>query len=173
MRGRFCLPEATHHYARARKPMLRKGGYFRVVDWDEALGAAALALGRVAPDELLMLVSGDLSNEGLYAAQRLVRAGLGLGGHRLERRAGRCPAGRRCGRASSRCPSRSGRVADADTVLVAGLDTRFSFSVVGVQVRRALRRGATLVAVDARESNLARMAAALAAHRAGRARRRR
>ena len=43
-------------------------------------------------------------------------------------------------------------------MIVAGLDTRFAFSVAGVQVRRALRRGARLVAVDARESNLARMA---------------
>ena len=35
---------------------------------------------RGRPDELLMLVSGDLTNEGLYAAQRLVRAGLGARG---------------------------------------------------------------------------------------------
>ena len=47
---------------------------------------------------------------------------------------------------------------EAETVIVAGLDSRFSFSVAGVQVRRAVRRGARLVAVDARESNLARMA---------------
>ena len=43
-------------------------------------------------------------------------------------------------------------------MIVAGLDTRFSFSVAGVQVRRAMRRGGRLVAVDARESNLARVA---------------
>ena len=43
-------------------------------------------------------------------------------------------------------------------MIVAGLDTRFSFSVAGVQVRRAMRRGARLVVVDARESNLARVA---------------
>ncbi len=157
VRGRFCLPEATHHYARARKPMLRKGGYFRVVDWDEALGAAALALGRVAPDELLALVSGDLSNEGLYAAQRLVRAGLGSEG--IDSSARRSlPGGPALWSHLFSLPVSIGAVAVADTVLVAGLDTRFSFSVVGVQVRRALRRGATLVAVDARESNLARMA---------------
>ena len=37
VRGRFCLPEVTHHYSRVRKPMLRKGPYDRVVTWDEAL----------------------------------------------------------------------------------------------------------------------------------------
>ena len=80
VRGRFCLPETTHHYSRARKPMVRKGAYFRVATWDEALGDVAEKLRQVAPDELLMLVSSDLSNEGLYAAQRLVRSGLGSNG---------------------------------------------------------------------------------------------
>ena len=27
VRGRFCLPEVTHHYSRQRKPMVRKGAY--------------------------------------------------------------------------------------------------------------------------------------------------
>jgi predicted molibdopterin-dependent oxidoreductase YjgC len=157
VRGRFCLPETAHHYERARKPMLRKAGYFREVDWDEALGAAAHALGRVSPDELLVLVSGDLSNESLYAAQRLVRDGLDSGGvDSTARRA--LPGGPALWSRLFSLPVSLAAVATADIVLVAGLDTRFSFSVVGVQVRRALRRGATLVAVDARESNLARMA---------------
>ncbi len=43
-------------------------------------------------------------------------------------------------------------------MICAGLATRFSFSVVGVQIRRAVRRGARLVVVDARESTLARAA---------------
>ena len=37
VRGRFCLPEATHHHERAKKPMLRRGKYFREVTWPEAL----------------------------------------------------------------------------------------------------------------------------------------
>jgi NADH-quinone oxidoreductase subunit G len=47
---------------------------------------------------------------------------------------------------------------NADAVIVAGLDSRFAFSVAGVQVRRAVRRGGTLAVVDARESNLVRAA---------------
>ena len=37
-----------------------------------------------------------------------------------------------------------------------GLDSRFYFSVAGVQVRRALKKGAQLVTIDARDTNLAR-----------------
>jgi formate dehydrogenase (NADP+) alpha subunit len=157
VRGRFCLPEATHHHARARKPMLRRGAYFRVASWDEALGEVAERLAAVAPDELLMLVSSDLSNEGLFAAQRLVRAGLASNGIDSTARS-YLPGGPALWSRLFSLPISIKAVAEADAVITAGLDSRFSFSVVGVQVRRALRRGAHLVTVDARESNLARMA---------------
>ena len=157
VRGRFCLPETTHHHARARKPMLRRGAYFRVASWDEALGEVTERLAGVAPDELLMLVSSDLPNEGLFAAQRLVRAGLGSGGLDSTARS-YLPGGPALWSRLFSLPISIKAVAEADAVIVAGLDSRFSFSVVGVQVRRALRRGGKLVTVDARESNLARTA---------------
>ncbi len=157
VRGRFGLPEATHHYLRARQPMLRRGAYFRVANWDEALGEVAERLKQVAPDEFLMLVSSDLSNEGLFAAQRLVRSGLGANG--VDSTAGASlPGGPGVWSRLFSLPVSIKALSEAETVIVAGLDSRFSFSVVGVQVRRAMREGARLVAVDARESNLARMA---------------
>ena len=158
VRGRFCLPEATHHYSRARQPMLRKGAYFRVASWDEAL------------DEVAARLAGRRPRRGADARLRRPR----------QRGAVRRPAlrARRPGRrrASTRRPATClpggplfwsrlfalpislEALAEAETVIVAGLDTRFSFSVAGVQVRRAMRRGARLVVVDARESNLARLA---------------
>jgi formate dehydrogenase alpha subunit len=155
--GRFCLPETTHHHSRARKPMLRRGAYFRVSSWDEALGETAEKLAAVAPDELLMLVSSDLSNEGLFAAQRLVRSGLGSNG--IDSTADAClPCGPARWSRLFALPISIEALGAAEAVIVAGLDSRFSFSVAGVQVRRAVRRGARLVAVDARASNLARAA---------------
>ncbi len=157
VRGRFCLPEATHHYSRARQPMLRKGAYFRPASWDEALDEVAAGLSGVAPDDILMLVSADLANEGLYAAQRFARVGLGGAGVDSTARA-HLPGGPDFWSRLFALPISLEALAAADTVIVAGLDTRFSFSVAGVQVRRALRRGGRLVVVDARESNLARLA---------------
>ena len=157
VRGRFCLPEATHHHSRARQPMLRKGAYFRVASWDETLDEVAARLSGVAPDDVLMLVSGDLANEGLYAAQRFARVGLDGAGVDSTAR-DRLPGGPVFWSRLFALPISLEALAAADTVIVAGLDTRFSFSVAGVQVRRALRRGGRLVVVDARESNLARLA---------------
>jgi len=157
VRGRFCLPETTHHHSRARKPMVRRGAYFRVADWEEAMTEVTAKLAETAPTELLMLVSPDLSNEGLFAAQRLVRSGLGSGGIDSTARA-YLPGGPATWSRLFSLPISIKALAEADAVIAAGLDSRFSFSVVGVQVRRALRRGARLVTVDARESNLAHMA---------------
>ena len=157
VRGRFCLPEATHHYSRARKPVVRKEPYERVVSWDEALEAAATGLSGVGASDVLLVVSPDLPNEAIFAAQRFARVGLGGAGLDSTVRSWLPGGAARWSRLYA-LPISLAALAEAGTVVVAGLDTRFSFSVAGVQVRRALRRGATLVAVDARESNLARVA---------------
>ena len=158
VRGRFCLPETTHHHARARKPMVRRGAYFRVASWDEALTEATERLAGIAPDDLVMLVSPDLSNEALFAAQRFVRSAFASSGIDSTARS-YLPGGPAHWTRLFSLPISLRGISEADAVVVAGLDSRFSFSVVGVQIRRALRRGGRLVAVDARESNLARMAA--------------
>ncbi len=157
VRGRFCLPETTHHHDRARKPMVRREAHFRSATWDEALDAAAERLAGAPPEEILVLVSGDLSNEGLYAAQRFARQALGT--PNLDSTARRyLPGGAETWSRLFALPISLRRVAQAEHVVVAGLDSRFHFSVVGVQVRRAMRSGARLTVVDARESSLAQAA---------------
>jgi formate dehydrogenase alpha subunit len=78
VRGRFCMPEMTHHFERAKRPMLQKGKYFREVGWEEALQTVGEKLKGIKASEFLMLVSPDLTNESLFAAQKFVREGLGI-----------------------------------------------------------------------------------------------
>jgi predicted molibdopterin-dependent oxidoreductase YjgC len=155
VKGRFCLPEVAHHFERAKKPMLQKGNYFREVSWQEALEKVAGELKGIQPEEFIMLVSPDLTNESLFAAQKLVRDGLACNGidstARLELAGG-------LGLWSKlfSLPISIKNVARADVILAVGLDSRFNFSVVGTKVRRALDLGAKLVTVDPKDSNLAR-----------------
>ncbi|MCX6840982.1 MAG: molybdopterin-dependent oxidoreductase [candidate division WOR-3 bacterium] len=155
VKGRFCMPEVTHHFERAKKPMLQKGDYFREVSWQEALEKVAAELKGIRPGEFLMLVSPDLTNESLFAAQKFVRDCIGSNGidstARMELAGG-------LGLWSElfSLPISIKDVARADVILAVGLDTRFNFSVVGTRVRKALARGARLVTIDARDSNLAR-----------------
>jgi formate dehydrogenase alpha subunit len=157
LKGRFCQPEIVHHFDRAKRPMLMKGEYFREVAWPEALEAVADKLKGVRPDEFAMLVSPDLANESLFAAQRFVRDVLGseaidstgrlelAGGFGLWTRLFASPVSIKA-------------VSKAEHILAVGLDSRFDFSVVGTKVRQAVDQGARLVVIDPRESNLARIA---------------
>ena len=155
VRGRFCLPEATHHHRRAKKPMLQRGKYFREVTWPEALEAVSDRLKDLEATDFLMVVSGDLTNESLYAAGKFVRSCLGSGAIDSTAR-----------QSLSFSPDLWAKlfsleisikdIAHADTIIALGLDSRFYYSVAGVQVRRALKNGARLLTIDARDTNLAR-----------------
>jgi predicted molibdopterin-dependent oxidoreductase YjgC len=154
VKGRFCLPEVTHHFERARRPMLRKGAYFREVSWEEALEKVAGELKGVSGDDVAVLVSPDLSNESLFAAQKFARECLGSNNidstARLELGGGLALWSRLFAR-----PISIKDIARADAILAVGLDSRFNFSVVGTKVRKALDAGAKLVTIDPCDSNLA------------------
>lgn len=155
VRGRFSLPETTHHHERARKPMLKRGDYFREVSWEEALEEVAGKLKGLKGDDFLMLVSGDLTNESIYSAQKFVRSVLG--NNSIDSTARRnLPGGLGLWTKLFSLPISMKGIVEADTILTVGIDSRFYYSVVGVQVRHALRNGARLVTIDARDSNISR-----------------
>jgi len=157
LRGRFCLPEATHHFSRAKKPMLQKGEYFREVGWDEAFEKVGGVLRDTAPEDFLMLVSPDLTNESLFAAQAFVRSVVGSPNIDSTARF-ELPGGTGLWSRLFARPISIKAILKSDVILAAGLDSRFDFSVVGTKVRQALQAGARLVTVDAVETNLARYA---------------
>ncbi len=155
VRGRFCLPETTHNHQRARKPVLKRGQYFRDVSWPEALDDVASHLKGVKPDEILMVVSPDLTNESLYKAQKFIRSVLNSNSIDSTARWA-LPGGPGLWAELFSRPISIKSIAHADAIIAVGLDSRFSFSVAGVEIRRALKEGATLVTIDPRDSNLAR-----------------
>ena len=155
VRGRFSLPEATHHYSRAKKPMLRRGKYFREVTWEETLDEVGERLKGLQPDDFLMVVSGDLSNESLYTAQKFVRTCLKSDNIDSTARDS-LPGGLGLWSKLFSLPISINGIRQADSIIAVGLDSRFHFSVAGVEMRHALKEGASLVTIDPRDSNLAR-----------------
>jgi formate dehydrogenase alpha subunit len=154
VKGRFCMPEVTHHFERARRPMLRKGQYFREVSWEEALEKVGAELKGIAPEDFVLLASPDLSNESLFAAQKFARECIGTNNidstARMELAGGLALWSKLFSR-----PISIKDVARADVILAMGLDSRFNFSVVGTKVRKALDAGSKLVTIDPCDSNLA------------------
>ncbi len=155
LKGRFCLPEATHHFARARKPLLKKGEFVREVSWEEALAKAAGELRGLGPDDFAMLVSPDLTSESLYAAQKFARECLGSTNVDSTARAELAGGVGLWAWLFSR-PVSIKDITRSDALVAVCLDSRFDFSVVGTKVRQAIDAGARLVTVDPRDSNLAR-----------------
>jgi formate dehydrogenase (NADP+) alpha subunit len=154
VKGRFCLPEVTHHFERAKRPMLRKGRYFREVSWKEALERTAAEFKGIAPEDVVVLASPDLSNESLFAAQKFARECLGTDNIDSTAR-GELAGGLELWSRLFSLPISIKDVARADVILAVGLDSRFNFSVVGTKVRKALDAGARLVTIDPCDSNLA------------------
>lgn len=153
LKGRFCMGEVSHHFERARKPMMMIGGYWKELPWGEAIDAAAEKLRDSAPDDFAMLISPDCCNESIYAAQKFARAAIGTNGVDSTAR-GSLGASIDLWAKLFRRPVSLQGINKASRIIAVGLDTRFNFSIVGVEIRKALQSGARLVTLDARESNL-------------------
>lgn len=157
VKGRFCMGEVSHHFNRARKPFTREGGYWKEKLWDEAITIAAEKLSECEPGDFAMLISPDCTNEDLYVAQKFTRMVMGTNSIDTTGRESLGGGLEFWSELFSRPISIQG-INSASTILAIGLDTRFSFSIVGVETRKALQKGARMLTIGPRESNLARYA---------------
>jgi len=153
VKGRFCVAALVNGHERVARPYRVHEGLRTEITWVEALDRAAEALAACAPDEFALLVSPDMTNEDLYIAQKFTRVvvgsphvdtsarlfyGDGLSAY-LRLLAASVPLS---------------EVKQAAAILCVGLDTRFGRSVVGVELRRAIRRGAKIITIHPRSHSL-------------------
>jgi len=157
LKGRFCMGEVSHHFERARKPMMRQDDFWKEVTWDEALDKVTEKLKGLQQGEFAMVISPDCTNESLYVAQKFTR--MVMGTNSIDSTA-RWSLGGDIGLWARlfRKPISIQSIKKSTRILAIGLDTRFNFSIIGVEIRKALQKGAKLVTVDPRDSNLARYA---------------
>lgn len=157
VKGRFCVAELVSHHKRLKKPVRAIGG--RSVDstWDVAVSAAAERLSACPPERFGMIVSANLSNEDLYVAQKFAREVMGSRNVDTGARAF-YGAGFAAYVDLLRRSAPLASVREASVVLCVGLDTRFGRSVVGVELRRAMKRGAKIVTLNPQDHNLAFLA---------------
>jgi predicted molibdopterin-dependent oxidoreductase YjgC len=157
VKGRFCVAELVSHPKRLKKPVRTIGGRSVDSSWDEAIAAAAEKLSACPPERFGMVVSANLSNEDLYVAQKFAREAMRSRNIDTGARAFYGP-----GFAAYvdllRRSAPLASVREASVVLCVGLDTRFGRSVVGVELRRAMKRGAKIVTLNPHDHNLAILA---------------
>jgi formate dehydrogenase alpha subunit len=153
VKGRFAVAETVNHYTRLKKPYRQENGRRVEISWEEGIDQAVEKLSDCPPDDFGMLISPSCCNEDLYIAQKFVREALRSNhidttarvfyGHGFN--------------AYLNLMRKSVPLSDlrnASIILCIGLDTRFGRSVVGVELREAIKRGAKIITFHPRNHNL-------------------
>ena len=163
VKGRFGL-SFVHREDRLRVPLIREGDRFREASWDEALEFVTERLREIkekyGPDAIAGLASAKCTNEENYLFQKFMRAVIGT--NNVDHCARLCHAPTVAGlvRAfgSGAMTNSVDEILDADCILVTGSNTSEAHPIVAQEIRRAVRRGATLIVVDPRRIELAEVA---------------
>lgn len=154
VKGRFCFNELINNNKRLGVPLRKQAGAHMRTTWDEALDTAAEKLSKCPPDGFALRVSPNCTNEDLYVAQKFAR--VVMGSHDIE-----TSAGSYYGAALDaylellKFNVPLSDVKKASAVLCLGLDARFGRSVVGVELRRAQKRGTKLITFNPGDHALA------------------
>ncbi len=177
--GRLCVKgrfgyDYVRHAQRLTKPLIRKPGVaksvdntladFREASWAEALDFAAEGLKRVLARDgksaLAGFGSAKGSNEEAYLFQKLVRTGFGT--NNVDHCTRLCHASSVAalleGIGSGAVSNPVADVAHADVIVVIGANPTVNHPVAATWMKNAVERGATLIVMDPRETELARHA---------------
>jgi formate dehydrogenase alpha subunit len=157
VKGRFAVAETVNHYTRLKKPYRQENGRRVEISWEEGIDQAAEKLSSCSPDDFGMLISPNSLNEDLYVAQKFTRAALGS--NHINTSA-RLFYGTDFN-AYLDLMRKSIPLSDlrkASVILVIGLDARFGRSVVGVELREAIKRKAKIITINPKPHALALIA---------------
>jgi formate dehydrogenase major subunit len=158
VKGRYAHTY-TRHPDRLTRPLIRRDGRLEPATWDEAIARIAAEFGRHA-GRIAGLSSSRCTNEENYLVQKWMRAGLGT--HDVDCCARVCHAPTAAGmRESFGTGAATNSVEDlerADLILLVGANVTEAHPVTGARIKQAALRGATLIVVDPRVTELAAMA---------------
>jgi formate dehydrogenase major subunit len=164
VKGRYAF-EYTHAADRITTPMIRRSGAWVQVSWDEAIAHVAHELQRIGaahgPDEVGVLGSARATNEDNYLTQKLARVALRTNNVDCCARVCHAPSASALGQVFGTGASTSSfdDIERASTIFVFGANPTECHPVVGARMKQAARRGAHLIVVDPRRTELAEHAA--------------
>lgn len=163
VKGRFAWGYATHP-DRVLSPMIRESidQPWREVSWDDAINFAAQRIldirDRFGVDSVGGITSSRCTNEEVFVVQKMVRAALGTNNVDTCARVCHSPTGyglkQTFGTSAGTQDFRS--VDDADVILVIGANPTDAHPVFGSRMKQRLRKGAGLIVVDPRSTDLVR-----------------
>jgi len=169
VKGRFGITEFIHHPERLTTPLIRRDGELTEATWDEALELIAAKLANYGKDEVAVISSAKCTNEDNYVAQKLARAVLGT--NNIDHCARLCHAPTVAGLVqcfgSGAMTNSINEISNAACILAIGTNTTEAHPVIGLEVKRAVRKGAKLIVANPREIDLVRFADLWLQHKPG------
>ncbi|MDP2952822.1 MAG: molybdopterin-dependent oxidoreductase, partial [Chloroflexota bacterium] len=163
VKGRFGF-DYVHHPERLTTPLIKRNGKFEPASWDEALNLVAARLkelkAKYGSDALAGLSSAKCTNEENYLFQKFVRASLGT--NSVDHCARLCHASTLAALArafgSGAMTNSINEIGDAGCILAIGTNTTEAHPVIGLEIKRAVDKGAKLNIANPREIDLVRLA---------------
>ena len=163
-RGQACFKgkfgyDYVNHRSRLKRPYFRKSGVLTNAGLDDAFSAAAEAISKYEPHEIAVIASPRGSNEDNFIAQKFARVALKSNNidhaHNF--------IGNLTEHISDRWDTQHTKrpiwdIENANSVLVVSGNPTEDQNVLAVPVKRAAKRGAKIVVIDQRETELTRYA---------------
>jgi NADH-quinone oxidoreductase subunit G len=151
-RDRFSYT-ALDHEERLSKPQIKREGVWQECDWDSALTTAVEGLKKIPADRLGALASATATSEEHYLLQKLMRAiGSNNIDHRLRQQDFRDQA------EQGAFPGLGQSIAsleENDAVLLVGSNIRKEVPLLAQRLRKAARKGASIMAINAVDYDMA------------------
>ncbi len=158
---------------RVLHPMVRRGGVWRRASWDEALDEAAGLLRRVRDEHggeaIGVLGSSRATNEEGFLAQKFARLVLGSGNVDCCARVchGPSAAGLAAAVGTGAATNSFSDIERAASLMVVGANPTENHPIVGARIKQRALKGAPLVVIDPRRTELAKLATVHLALRPG------
>jgi formate dehydrogenase alpha subunit len=169
VKGRYGIIEFIHHRDRLKSPLIKKDGGFAEASWDEALDFVVQRLGSYKSDEVAVIASAKCTNEENYIAQKFSRAVLGT--NNIDHCARLCHAPSVAGLAQSfgsgAMTNSISEIRDARCILAIGTNTTEAHPIIGLEVKKAVNKGAKLIVANPREIDLVRLSHLWLKHQPG------
>lgn len=158
---------------RLTHPLIRKNGQFEKATWEEALALIGKRLREIrdqhGPDSLAFVSSSRCTNEENYLMQKLARTAGGT--NHVDNCATSCHAPSVAGLAmafgSGAMSNSTAEIKDCKVLFLIGANPTEAHPIFGLEMKKALRRGAKLIVCDPRKTWMAKRAHIHIQHRPG------
>jgi formate dehydrogenase major subunit len=163
VKGRYAF-DFVHSEERVTSPMIRRGGEWQKVSWDEANKFIADSLRKIIRENgagsVAVLGSARATNEENYVAQKFARVALATNNVDCCARVCHTPsaAALKMMLGTGAATNSFDDIEKARTFLIAGANPTENHPVVGARIKQAVLQGANLIVIDPRKTELTKYA---------------